>query len=71
MKLLKFNLLFIPILVLCLGAVGYTARNVILEDARQHVIQNARIMMETALPKFIWLSEISRTSLPTWKASAR
>jgi uncharacterized protein DUF3365 len=49
MKLLKFNLLFIPILVLCLGAVGYTARNVILEDARQHVIQNARIMMETAL----------------------
>jgi hypothetical protein len=49
MKLLKFNLLFIPILVLCLGAVGYTARKLILEDARQHVIQNARIMMETAL----------------------
>ena len=49
MRLLKFNLLFIPILVLCLGAVGYTARNLILEGARQQVIQNARIMMETAL----------------------
>jgi hypothetical protein len=49
MKLLKFNLIFIPFLALCLGIVGYIARERLLEDARQHVIQNARIIMETML----------------------
>jgi hypothetical protein len=49
MKLLKFNLIFIPFLALCLGAVGYIARKMLLEDARQHVIENARIIMETML----------------------
>lgn len=49
MKLLKFNLIFIPFLVVCLGLVGYIARQMLLEDARQHVIQNARIIMETML----------------------
>jgi len=49
MKLLKFNLIFIPFLALCLGTVGYTARDRLLEDAREHVIQNARIIMETML----------------------
>ena len=49
MKLLKFNLIFIPLLAVCLGAVGYIARELLLENARQQVIQNARIMMETAL----------------------
>ena len=49
MKLLKFNLIFIPFLALCLGLVGYTARRLLLDDARQHVIQNARIIMKTML----------------------
>jgi hypothetical protein len=49
MKLLKFNLIFIPFLALCLGLVGYTVRRLLLDDARQHVIQNARIIMETML----------------------
>jgi hypothetical protein len=49
MKFLKFNLIFIPFLALCLGLVGYTARRLLLDDARQHVIQNARIIMETML----------------------
>jgi len=49
MKLLKFNLIFIPFLALSLGTVGYIAREMLLEDARQHVIQNARIIMETML----------------------
>jgi hypothetical protein len=49
MKLLRFNLIFIPLLALCLGAVGYVARELLFENARQQVIQNARIMMETAL----------------------
>jgi hypothetical protein len=49
MKLLKFNLMFIPFLALCLGTVGYIAREKLLNDARLHVIQNARIIMETML----------------------
>ena len=49
MKLLKFNLIFIPFLALCLGLVGYIARKMLLDDAQQHVIQNARIIMETML----------------------
>src|ERR1700751_1055944 len=49
MKLLKFNLIFIPLLALCLGTVGYIPRGTLLEDAREHVIQNARIIMETML----------------------
>jgi hypothetical protein len=49
MRLLKFNLIFVPLLVLCLGAVGYIARELLLENARRQVIENARIMMETAL----------------------
>jgi hypothetical protein len=49
MKLLKFNLIFIPFLAICLGLVGYVVRRMLLDDARQHVIQNARIIMETML----------------------
>jgi hypothetical protein len=49
MKLLKFNLIFIPFLALGLGLVGYIARKMLLDDAQQHVIQNARIIMETML----------------------
>jgi hypothetical protein len=49
MKLLKFNLIFVPFLAICLGLVGYIARKMLLDDAQQHVIQNARIIMETML----------------------
>jgi hypothetical protein len=49
MKLVKFNLVFIPILALCFGAVGYVAQQALMQAARQHVAQNARIIMETAL----------------------
>jgi hypothetical protein len=49
MKLVKFNLIFIPILALCLGAVGYIAQQAMLQSAREHVVQNARLIMETAL----------------------
>jgi hypothetical protein len=31
MKLLKFNLIFIPCLALCLGVVGYIARTVLVK----------------------------------------
>ena len=49
MKLLKYNLIFVPVVALCLGAVGYIAQKMLLEDAREHIIQNARIIMEAAL----------------------
>jgi Protein of unknown function (DUF3365) len=49
MKLLKFNLIFIPFLALGLGLVGYIARKMLLDDARDHIVQNARIIMETML----------------------
>lgn len=49
MKLLKFNLIFVPFLALCLGAVAYVARRTLLENARQDVIQNARIIMEASM----------------------
>jgi hypothetical protein len=49
MKLLKFNLIFIPFLAVSLGAVTDIARTLLFEDARQRVIQNARIIMEASL----------------------
>ena len=48
MKLLRFNLIFLPILALALGAVAYTARQLLRENARKQIVENARIMMETA-----------------------
>ena len=48
MKLLKFNLLFLPLLALALGLVASTARDLLRENARKQIVENARIMMETA-----------------------
>ena len=48
MKLLRFNLLFLPLLALTLGAVGLTARQLLQANARKQIVENARIMMETA-----------------------
>lgn len=48
MKLLRFNLLFLPLLALALGTVAFTARQLLRENARQQIVENARIMMETA-----------------------
>lgn len=49
MKLLKFNLIFIPFLAISLIAIAHIARTLLFEEARQHVIQNARIIMEASL----------------------
>ena len=48
MKLLRFNLLFLPLLAVTLGVVGLTARQLLQANARQQIVANARIMMETA-----------------------
>jgi hypothetical protein len=48
MNLLKFNLLFVPLLALLLGTVTYFSRSLLRENATQQITQNARIMLETA-----------------------
>ncbi len=47
-SLLKFNLVFLPVLAAVLVFVAYTARNLLQANAREHINQNARIIMETA-----------------------
>ncbi|MBV8814878.1 MAG: DUF3365 domain-containing protein [Verrucomicrobia bacterium] len=49
MKLVKFNLIFIPILALCFVAIGYVVHQSLMQAAQQQVAQNARLIMETAL----------------------
>ena len=49
MRLLKFNLILIPFILLAFGALAYVAHKMLFEDARQRVIQNARLIMETML----------------------
>lgn len=46
--LLKFNLFFLPLMVLGLAAAGYIVREALLRNAEQEVLQNAQVMMETA-----------------------
>lgn len=46
--LLKFNLIFLPLLALVLGIVALTSRQLLQANAREQIVQNARIMMETA-----------------------
>ncbi len=47
-SLLKFNLVFLPLLALALIVVAFTARRLLQTNAREQIVQNARIMMETA-----------------------
>jgi hypothetical protein len=46
--LLKFNLVFLPLLAGVLAIIACTARNLLQQNAREHINQNARIIMETA-----------------------
>jgi HAMP domain-containing protein len=50
MKLiLKFNLVFIAIFLIGLGAAGYISNQLLQQNAREEILQNARLVMETAL----------------------
>ena len=50
MKLLwKFNLLFLFLMLLGLGVSSYVTRNLLQENAKEEVINNARLLMEKAL----------------------
>ena len=46
--LLKFNLFFLPLMALGLAGSGYIVRETLYKNARQEVLQNAQVMMETA-----------------------
>ncbi len=47
-SLLKFNLIFLPVLAAVLCFVAFSARTLLQANAREHINQNARIIMETA-----------------------
>jgi protein-histidine pros-kinase len=47
-KLLKFNLIFLPLLAVALGSVAYVARGLLQDNARDQIQQIARLIMETA-----------------------
>lgn len=50
MKLiLKFNLVFVVVFLAGLGAAGYVSWTLLQQNAREEVVQNARLVMETAL----------------------
>jgi protein-histidine pros-kinase len=50
MKLiLKFNLVFIAIFLIGLGAAGYVSNQLLQANAKEEILQNARLVMETAL----------------------
>ena len=50
MKLiLKFNLVFVAIFLIGLGIAGYTSHQLLQQNAREEILQNARLVMETAL----------------------
>src|SRR5580704_15190039 len=47
-KVLKFNLVFLPLLALVLGGIAYVARDLLESNAREQILQIARLIMETA-----------------------
>jgi protein-histidine pros-kinase len=50
MKLiLKFNLVFVAIFLIGLGVAGYVSHQLLQQNAREEALQNARLVMETAL----------------------
>lgn len=66
MKLIvKFNLVFLLIFALGLAGASYVSRDLLLRNARDEVLQNARIMMESALAARAYTSGQVRPLLET------
>jgi HAMP domain-containing protein len=47
--ILKFNLVFLLVFVVGLAAVGFASRELLLRNAREEIVLNARLVMEAAL----------------------
>lgn len=56
-SLIKFNLVFLPLLAITLGVVAYIGRELLQANAREHVAQNARLIMETATSSRIYTTK--------------
>ena len=66
MKLiLKFNIVFIAIFLIGLGAAGYVSNQLLQTNAREEILQNARLVMETALSTRAYTSGQIRPLLDT------
>jgi HAMP domain-containing protein len=66
MKLIvKFNLVFLLIFAVGLTIAGYISRDLLQQNARDEVLQNARIMMEAALASRTYTSNQVRPLLET------
>jgi hypothetical protein len=70
MKLLKFNLIFIPFLALCLGVVGYIARTVLLDESDGRVLAlirrqtiSTKVQRTAPLPQRLIEPSLPRPSL--------
>ena len=66
MKLIvKFNLVFLAIFAIGLTVAAYISRDLLERNARDEVLQNARIMMEAALATRTYTSNQVRPLLET------
>jgi len=66
MKLiLKFNIVFVAIFLIGLGTAGYISDRLLRENAREEILQNARLVMETALATRAYTSSQIRPLLDT------
>jgi HAMP domain-containing protein len=66
MKLiLKFNLVFIVVFLLGLAAAGYVSHDLLQKNAREEILQNARLVMETSLSTRAYTSSQIRPLLET------
>jgi protein-histidine pros-kinase len=66
MKLiLKFNLVFLIVFLLGLAAAGYVSHDLLQKNAREEILQNARLLMEAALSTRAYTSGQVRPLLDT------
>jgi protein-histidine pros-kinase len=66
MKLIfKFNLVFLLVFLLGLGAAGYVSQDLLQKNAREEILQNARLLMETSLSTRAYTSGQVRPLLET------
>jgi protein-histidine pros-kinase len=63
--ILKFNLVFIAIFLIGLGVAGYMSNQLLQQNAREEILQNARLVMETALATRSYTSSQVRPLLET------